>query len=123
MRWSNPSRIPTTSHPVFLASMVAAEITELIPGAGPPPHRMPSFIVLPHLTRPASALKDERSPADSEGTSFHVSARHAPQRLTRAEGRRVRPGNHAVGDCLRPVADCIRRIGGASAVEGQESGP
>jgi hypothetical protein len=35
--------IPTTSHPEFLASIVAAEMTEFIPGAGPPPHKIPSF--------------------------------------------------------------------------------
>src|SRR5439155_24836686 len=38
--------IPTTSQPVFRASIVAAEITELIPGAGPPPHRIPSLTIL-----------------------------------------------------------------------------
>src|SRR6266700_5861435 len=43
MRCSKPSMIPTTSHPDFRASIVAAEMTEFIPGAGPPPHRMPSF--------------------------------------------------------------------------------
>src|SRR5439155_10942369 len=36
MRCSNPSRIPITSQPEFTASIVAAEMTELIPGAGPP---------------------------------------------------------------------------------------
>jgi len=36
--------IPTTSHPEFRASIVAAEMTEFIPGAGPPPHRIPSFM-------------------------------------------------------------------------------
>jgi hypothetical protein len=35
--------IPRTSHPEFRASIVAAEITEFIPGAGPPPHKIPSF--------------------------------------------------------------------------------
>ena len=34
--------MPTTSHPELMASMVAAEMTELIPGAGPPPHRIPT---------------------------------------------------------------------------------
>src|SRR5438093_12352116 len=45
IRCSKPSRIPTTSQPVFRASIVAAEITELIPGAGPPPHRIPSLTI------------------------------------------------------------------------------
>src|SRR5438128_6169104 len=44
MRCSNPSRIPITSQPEFTASMVAEEMTELIPGAGPPPHRMPILV-------------------------------------------------------------------------------
>jgi hypothetical protein len=35
--------IPRTSHPEFRASIVAAEMTEFIPGAGPPPHKIPSF--------------------------------------------------------------------------------
>ncbi|HMD93823.1 MAG TPA: hypothetical protein VKG80_14395, partial [Trebonia sp.] len=29
--------------PSFRASIVAAEMTEFIPGAGPPPHKIPSF--------------------------------------------------------------------------------
>jgi hypothetical protein len=33
--------IPRTSHPELRASIVAAEITEFIPGAGPPPHKIP----------------------------------------------------------------------------------
>src|SRR5215471_9405221 len=43
MRCRKPSMIPTTSQPEFLASIVAAEMTEFIPGAGPPPHKIPSF--------------------------------------------------------------------------------
>ena len=43
MRCWNPSTIPTTSHPELRASIVAAEMTEFIPGAGPPPHKIPSF--------------------------------------------------------------------------------
>jgi hypothetical protein len=43
MRCWKPSTIPRTSHPEFRASIVAAEMTEFIPGAGPPPHRIPSF--------------------------------------------------------------------------------
>ena len=35
--------IPSTSHPQFRASIVAAEMTEFIPGAGPPPHKIPSL--------------------------------------------------------------------------------
>ena len=43
IRCSKPSMIPTTSQPEFRASIVAAEMTEFIPGAGPPPHKIPSF--------------------------------------------------------------------------------
>ena len=50
MRCSKPSMMPRTSHPEFLASIVAAEMTEFIPGAGPPPHKIPSFIA-PSLQR------------------------------------------------------------------------
>ena len=35
--------IPRMSHLVFRASIVAAEMTEFIPGAGLPPHRIPSL--------------------------------------------------------------------------------
>jgi hypothetical protein len=41
MRCWKPSMIPRTSHPEFRASIVAAEMTEFIPGAGPPPHKDP----------------------------------------------------------------------------------
>src|SRR2546428_4295610 len=41
MRCWKPSTIPTTSQPELMASIVAAEITELMPGAGPPPPRIP----------------------------------------------------------------------------------
>src|SRR5262245_13873416 len=37
---SNPSSMPSTSTPSSAARIVAAPITELIPGAGPPPTRM-----------------------------------------------------------------------------------
>jgi hypothetical protein len=36
----NPSRIPITCRPPRLARMVAAPMTLLMPGAGPPPHRI-----------------------------------------------------------------------------------
>ena len=42
MRCWNPSTIPTMSQPEFRASIVAAEMTEFIPGAAPP-HKIPSF--------------------------------------------------------------------------------
>src|SRR5262245_47834805 len=40
---SKPSRMPSTSTPCKRARMVAALMTLLIPGAGPPPTRMASF--------------------------------------------------------------------------------
>ena len=43
IRCWKPSMIPRTSQPVFRASIVAAEMTEFMPGAGPPPHKIPSF--------------------------------------------------------------------------------
>ena len=41
---SNPSRTPTTSIPSSAARIVAAPMTALMPGAGPPPTRMASFL-------------------------------------------------------------------------------
>src|SRR5687767_10897767 len=41
---SKPSRIPMTSMPSTSARMVAAAITLLMPGAGPPPTRIASFL-------------------------------------------------------------------------------
>src|SRR6187401_672944 len=38
----NPSMIPTTSHPPRILRIVTALMTLLIPGAGPPPTRMPT---------------------------------------------------------------------------------
>jgi hypothetical protein len=45
--------IPRTSQPEFRASIVAAEMTEFIPGAGPPPHKIPS------LTLPSSQRRGD----------------------------------------------------------------
>jgi hypothetical protein len=43
MSHSKPSSTPSTSTPESRARMVAAAMTLLIPGAGPPPTRMASF--------------------------------------------------------------------------------
>ena len=43
IRRSNPSRMPSTSTPCKRARIVAALITLLMPGAGPPPTKIPSF--------------------------------------------------------------------------------
>src|SRR5215831_12187672 len=40
---SNPSRMPRTSTPSMTLRIVAAPMTLLMPGAGPPPTRMPSL--------------------------------------------------------------------------------
>jgi hypothetical protein len=40
---SKPSRMPRTSTPSSWLRIVAAEMTLLIPGAGPPPTRIASF--------------------------------------------------------------------------------
>ena len=63
MRWLNPSRMPYTSAPLLSASSAQALMALLMPGAGPPPTRMPSltfpaFIIPPfasahHLTTAA----------------------------------------------------------------------
>ena len=42
-RFLKPSWIPMTSKPSLIASIAAAEMTVLMPGAGPPPTRMPSL--------------------------------------------------------------------------------
>ena len=42
-RFLKPSWIPMTSKPSLMASMAADEMTVLMPGAGPPPTRMPSL--------------------------------------------------------------------------------
>ena len=41
---SNPSRMPMTSMPSSCARIVAALMTLLIPGAGPPPTRIATFL-------------------------------------------------------------------------------
>jgi hypothetical protein len=57
--------IPSTSHPEFRASIVAAEMTEFIPGAGPPPHKIPSLIPPSFQQRRDS---DRRALAESLGS-------------------------------------------------------
>ena len=49
---SKPSRTPSTSTPSSAPRMVAAPITLLMPGAGPPPTRMASFLPVRHAIRP-----------------------------------------------------------------------
>src|SRR5947207_950916 len=109
--------MPTTSHPVFTASMVAAEITELIPGAGPPPHRIPT-LCLPSAILPDSSpggtgllprgFKRGRRSVDPERDTPPASLDHAkasfPRRRSGRADRR-RHGGLAVGD---------RRIGQGS---------
>jgi len=43
IRCSKPSKMPVTSIPLLLASIVAEWMTPLIPGAGPPPTRIASL--------------------------------------------------------------------------------
>ena len=63
IRCWKPSMIPSTSHPEFTASIVAAEMTEFIPGAGPPPHKIPIFTT-PSSQQPGAP--DKRSARDPE---------------------------------------------------------
>src|SRR5512140_3035269 len=69
MMRSKPSRIPTTSTPPSSPRMVAAPMTLLMPGAGPPPTRIPSLPVdamaAPYPTRHAMW----RSPLESHPLS------------------------------------------------------
>ena len=64
-RCLNPSRMPMTSKPWLIASMVAAEMTALMPGAGPPPTRMPSrfpaFMDARILSAPRHGVNRKRS--------------------------------------------------------------
>ena len=41
-----PSKIPTTDAPPKMLRIVAAPITLLIPGAGPPPTRIPMLLLV-----------------------------------------------------------------------------
>ena len=65
-----PSRTPMTSTPSSAARMVAAPITLLIPGAGPPPTRMASFFVMFHA----------RPPRRVENADFQVGPMRAERR-------------------------------------------
>src|SRR5262245_2179605 len=87
MRYSKPSSIPTTSTPSSRARMLAAPITALIPGAGPPPTRMPSL--------PRSSMR--RPP--SRGESRAIRRRVQPGPAARAPARRVAGGQRL----LQPV--------------------
>src|ERR1035437_2820373 len=56
-RYLKPSRKPMTSNPLLMPSMVAAAMTPLMPGAGPPPTKMPN---LPLLL--INLMQDARAP-------------------------------------------------------------
>src|SRR6266404_4740812 len=56
-----PSRMPTTLNPWLIPSMVAALMTPLIPGAGPPPTRIASLpLVVPFAISVLSFLFEQK---------------------------------------------------------------
>ena len=74
---SKPSRMPTTSTPSSRPRMVAALITLLMPGAGPPPTRIASLLVT--ATMVAQPFSESRQPrlgeAGRESSSGHGTVR------------------------------------------------
>ena len=70
MSHSKPSRMPTTSTPSRRARIVAAPMTLLMPGAGPPPTRIASLFM---MRRKVSGFFDVQSDsAGSAGSGFAV---------------------------------------------------
>ena len=69
-RCLNPSRMPMTSKPWLIASMVAAEMTALMPGAGPPPTRMPRRFEWSHLSDSRGAVRRCQTPAKAKLPAF-----------------------------------------------------
>src|ERR687887_1596525 len=80
MRCSNPSRIPRASHPELTASITAAAITELMPGAGPPPHRIPI-----RMARPSLSVGGHREPRHALERAEEWVLGHEPRPLDVAE--------------------------------------
>src|SRR5690349_8301787 len=121
MRCWNPSTIPTTSHPEFRASIVAAEMTEFIPGAGPPPHKIPSFT--PPSSQPRGDPDKRWDGSLRLWFGFQVPLHAGPDRRCRApSGRADHRGGQPAGT-LRP--DDPRPADPGSAghrVEGQRPG-
>src|SRR5205823_295577 len=99
IRCWNPSRIPTTSQPEFRASIVAAEITELIPGAGPPPHRIPSFTMLECFQQPSVLAR--RRPDRAFRRTGHARVRLLPRLDAGIDQRRA--GKDASVPVKRPL--------------------
>jgi hypothetical protein len=90
MRCWKPSMIPTTSHPQFRASIVAAEMTEFIPGAGPPPHRIPS-LTPPSCQQRGDPGKHDRPDPDLERHHRAVGVRGSCGAATRRADHHGRP--------------------------------
>ena len=66
-RRSKPSMIPTTSEREFRASIVAAEMTEFIPGAGPAPRRNQAIPTSGPAPDPATMPYHESRRRDAHG--------------------------------------------------------
>ena len=114
-RFLKPSRMPTTSKPSLMASMVADEMTVLMPGAGPPPTRMPSRLPCAHgcpdSFRPVTALSTCQ-PAGAAGAGRMTMARPlegAPHAIPHAVAPPLAAAIAAAGARPRPAHVRSRR--------------
>src|SRR6266568_2741982 len=128
MRCSNPSRIPITSQPEFTASIVAAEMTELIPGAGPPPHRIPSLGLRSPMGGPRRIRAWMHSLASAGGVSQATPGRDGGVRCRGGLPRRTRAALHqrprraqARDLCLAVTAHVAQHLAGVRTEAGRRA--
>src|SRR5215471_18416581 len=98
MRCWKPSMIPRTSHPEFRASIVAAEMTEFMPGAGPPPHRIPSFTAQSFQPRGGPGKHRQGRTPQRRLTGGRAPAGHAGILVPHGSGTGPADGGRVVGD-------------------------
>src|SRR5205809_458201 len=82
-----------------MASIVAAEMTELMPGAGPPPHRMPSLCL-------GRAMPSPYPSAPPDVSSRLTEARRTQQQATAS----LRPAEQRLSDLRSEYASTVSRL-------------
>src|SRR6185295_14651761 len=99
-----PSRIPSTSTPCRSARIVAALITLLMPGAGPPPTRMASFSFVTCASPWDRGVRDLRTLSRRLRAAAHNLGSKAGRRATDSFD-----GSAALDRCAARARSALRR--------------